>query len=474
MALGQALTVGPKHERHVDPRWAGSAQQVEEVGLAWRDIKEIVTAHHLLDALVGIVHHDREVVGGHSVVATQHDVVRRVGQLAVEAIYDRHDLTSRPKAKGGGPTGRLPRGDLAIGQIATRTQVAARNRVRRGSGLADLSAAAEAGKGQTALDELGEGRFVLRTPSGLPHDGPVPIETQLGEICELACLVLERAGQRIKVLDAEQEPAARGSSEQPRHEGSPEVSDMEIPGWAGGEASDGHVRRDPRRIPRDSRRRSSYAAPVDIAILLFDRLTALDAVGPYEVLSRLPDARVTFVASEPGLKRTDTTFLGLMADASLADLPHPDILLVPGGPGQVDAEKDEAVLEWLRAAHATTTWTTSVCTGSLVLGAAGLLDGKRATTYWLALEELARHGATPVNERVVIDGKIVTAAGVSSGIDMALTLAAHIGGDDLSRTLQLGIEYDPQPPFDSGSEAKAPAHISRIFRDNSRFVLEGG
>lgn len=207
--------------------------------------------------------------------------------------------------------------------------------------------------------------------------------------------------------------------------------------------------------------------------MLFDRLTALDAVGPYEVLSRLPGANVTFVATEPGLKRTDTGALGLMADAPLSDLPHPEILLVPGGPGQVDAEKDEAVLEWLRTAHATTTWTTSVCTGSLVLGAAGLLDGKRATTYWLGLEELCKHGATPVNERVVIDGKIVTAAGVSSGIDMALTLAQQIGGDDLSRTLQLGIEYDPQPPFDSGSEAKAPAHISKFFRDNSRFVLEG-
>jgi transcriptional regulator GlxA family with amidase domain len=212
---------------------------------------------------------------------------------------------------------------------------------------------------------------------------------------------------------------------------------------------------------------------MDIAILLFDRLTALDAVGPYEVLSRLPGATVTFVASEPGPKRTDTGFLALTADAAISDLPHPDILLVPGGPGQADAEKDDAVLDWLRTAHETTTWTTSVCTGSLVLGAAGLLEGKRATTYWLALEELARHGAVPTNERVVIDGKVITAAGVSSGIDMGLTLAREIGGDDLSQMIQLGIEYDPQPPFDSGSEAKAPAHISQFFRDNSRFVLEG-
>lgn len=212
---------------------------------------------------------------------------------------------------------------------------------------------------------------------------------------------------------------------------------------------------------------------MDIAIVLFDRITALDAVGPYEVLSKMPDATVTFVATEPGPKRTDTGRLALTADAALTDLPHPDILLVPGGPGQVDAEKDEALLDWLRTAHETTTWTTSVCTGSLVLGAAGLLQGLRATTYWLGLDMLTAYGAIPTNERVVIDGKVVTAAGVSSGIDMALTLAARIGGDDLARMLQLGIEYDPQPPFDCGSEAKAPAHISKFFRDNSRFVLEG-
>lgn len=212
---------------------------------------------------------------------------------------------------------------------------------------------------------------------------------------------------------------------------------------------------------------------MDIAILLFDRLTALDAVGPYEVLSRLPGATVTFVATEPGPKRTDTGFLALTADAALSDLPRPEIVLVPGGPGQVAAEKDEAVLDWLRCAHETTTWTTSVCTGSLVLGAAGLLDGLRATTYWLALPELAKHGAIPTDERVVFDGKVITAAGVSSGIDMALTLAARIGGDDLAQMLQLGIEYDPQPPFDAGSVHKAPTAIVDVFRARSRFALDG-
>jgi transcriptional regulator GlxA family with amidase domain len=212
---------------------------------------------------------------------------------------------------------------------------------------------------------------------------------------------------------------------------------------------------------------------MDIAIVLYDRLTALDAVGPYEVLSHLPGATVTFVATEPGPKRTDTGFLSLVADAALGDVPHPDILLVPGGPGQVAAEQDQALLAWLRQADATSTWTTSVCTGSLVLGAAGLLDGKRATTYWLALDDLHRHGAEPVSERVVVDGKLMTAAGVSSGIDMALTLAARIGGEALAQSIQLGIEYDPQPPFDAGSPDKAPAAITQVFRDNSRFVLEG-
>ncbi len=210
---------------------------------------------------------------------------------------------------------------------------------------------------------------------------------------------------------------------------------------------------------------------MDIAIVLFDRLTALDAVGPYEVLGNLPGATVTFVATEPGPKRTDTGFLSLTADASLEQVAAPDVVLVPGGPGQVQAEQDERLLEWLRQVDATSTWTTSVCTGSLVLGAAGLLQGKRATTYWLALEQLRRHGATPVEERYVFDGKVATAAGVSSGIDLALALVARIAGDDMAQMIQLGIEYDPQPPFASGSPSTAPAAATQWFRDNSRFIL---
>jgi putative intracellular protease/amidase len=208
---------------------------------------------------------------------------------------------------------------------------------------------------------------------------------------------------------------------------------------------------------------------MNIAILLFDRLAALDAVGPYEVLSRVPGATVTFVAEEPGPKRTDTGMLALTADASLADLPHPEIVLVPGGPGQTALMDAGPVQDWLRAAHETSEWTTSVCTGSLVLAAAGLLAGKRATSNWQALEELRGHGVEVVPERVVFDGKLATAGGVTAGIDMALALVAKIAGDRVAQAIQLGIEYDPQPPFDAGSPEKAPAEIVDAVLAYSRF-----
>jgi putative intracellular protease/amidase len=208
---------------------------------------------------------------------------------------------------------------------------------------------------------------------------------------------------------------------------------------------------------------------MEIAILIYDRFTALDAVGPYEVLSRLPDSTTRFVALQAGPVRTDTGALGLVADASLAQVPAPDILLVPGGPGQNALMEDGPVHEWLRAAHAHSTWTTSVCTGSLILAAAGLLQGKRATSHWLALEELGELGAEAVPERVVFDGRLVTAAGVSAGIDMALALVERVAGPELAQAIQLGIEYDPQPPFQAGSPAKAPAEIVEAVRAYSRF-----
>jgi putative intracellular protease/amidase len=212
---------------------------------------------------------------------------------------------------------------------------------------------------------------------------------------------------------------------------------------------------------------------MNIAILLFDRFTALDAVGPYETLGRIPGAKVTFVAETLGPVRTDTGNLAITADATLADLTEPDILVVPGGPGQTQQMDNEKVLEWIRHAHEKSTWTTSVCTGSLLLAAAGLLDGKRATSHWLALDQLPAFGAEPTLERVVFDGKVVTAAGVSSGIDMGLRLIAAIHGDEVAQAVQLGIEYDPQPPFDAGSPAKAPAAIVEFLQASSRFMLEG-
>lgn len=208
---------------------------------------------------------------------------------------------------------------------------------------------------------------------------------------------------------------------------------------------------------------------MNIAIVLYDRFTALDAIGPYEVLSRLPGATVAFVAPEAGPVRTDNGMLTLLAERSLAEVPQPDVVLVPGGPGEVAARAGGATLEWLAEADRTSTWTTSVCTGSLILAAAGLLDGRRATSHWLAMEELRRLGAQPVDERVVFDGKLVTAAGVSAGIDMALALVARIAGETVAQAIQLGIEYDPQPPFDAGSPHKAPAETVELLRNLSRF-----
>ena len=208
---------------------------------------------------------------------------------------------------------------------------------------------------------------------------------------------------------------------------------------------------------------------MNIAIVLYDRFTALDAVGPYEVLSRLPGATVTFAAEKPGPVTTDNGMLQILASASLQEIPAPEIILVPGGPGEVAARAGGEVLQWLKQAHRTSTWTTAVCTGSLILAEAGLLEGVPASTHWLAMGELERLGARAVPERVVFDGKIVTAAGVSAGIDMALALAQRIAGDTVAQAIQLGIEYDPQPPLDAGSPERAPAEVVEMLRASSRF-----
>jgi len=207
---------------------------------------------------------------------------------------------------------------------------------------------------------------------------------------------------------------------------------------------------------------------MDVAIPLFDRFTALDAVGPYEVLSRLPEARVRFIAAEPGPVRTDNGMLTLVAEASLDDLPQPEVIVVPGGTGTRTALGDQRLVDWIRRAHDSSEWTTSVCTGSLLLGAAGVLDGLEATTHWLELETLERFGARPVQRRVVEEGKVMTAAGVSSGIDMALVLVARIAGDGIAQAIQLGIEYDPDPPFPGGSPRTSPPHIVELVRSRAR------
>jgi transcriptional regulator GlxA family with amidase domain len=204
---------------------------------------------------------------------------------------------------------------------------------------------------------------------------------------------------------------------------------------------------------------------LQVAIPLFPRLTVLDAIGPYEVLQRIPGVDVIFVGSDKGEVRSENGMLGLLADATFEDVPHPQVIIFPGGTGTRPLEHDERVLGWVRRAHASTAFTTSVCTGSLVLGAAGLLRGLTATTHWSCYALLAAHGAIPTAERIVehLDRRIITAAGVSSGIDMALRLAELLIDKTAAQAAQLMIEYDPQPPFDCGSPAKAPPEvISRV------------
>ena len=197
-----------------------------------------------------------------------------------------------------------------------------------------------------------------------------------------------------------------------------------------------------------------------IAIVVYPGFTALDFIGPYEVLRNLPDAEVRFVWHEPGPIAADSGVLLVGATHSFDETPSPDIVLVPGGMTTFEHARDEKLLDWVRQAHQTATWTASVCSGSVILAAAGLLDGKRATSHWLALTALKALGATPVSdERIVVEGgpekRIVTSAGVSAGIDLAMWLAGQIAGEGRAKTIQLAIEYDPQPPFDSGHMSKA-------------------
>jgi transcriptional regulator GlxA family with amidase domain len=203
---------------------------------------------------------------------------------------------------------------------------------------------------------------------------------------------------------------------------------------------------------------------MQIAYLLYDRFTALDITGPHDVFNSVPGNESIFVAEQAGPVRNESDTLSLVADASLEEVTSPDIVVVPGGFGNRMLLEHEPLHDWIRDVHETSTWTTSVCTGSLLLAAAGLLDGAPATTHWLARERLAELGAKPVPDRIVEHGKIVTAAGVSSGIDMALHLVQTINGPEVAQAVQLGIEYDPQPPLDAGSPEKAPPEIVELVR----------
>jgi transcriptional regulator GlxA family with amidase domain len=210
---------------------------------------------------------------------------------------------------------------------------------------------------------------------------------------------------------------------------------------------------------------------MQIAFLFYEGMTALDVAGPHEILCRLPGVSVKRVAQSAGKITTDSGLI-LNADYSISNVTHADILFIPGAGNATTLRKYPEILEWVRRIHSETKWTTSVCTGSLILGAAGILSGVKATTHWAALDRLNQWGAYPVQERIVESGKIITAAGVSAGIDMALALAAKISGERVAKSLQLGIEYDPEPPFDSGSPKKADPELLESLRQRMINIFE--
>lgn len=207
---------------------------------------------------------------------------------------------------------------------------------------------------------------------------------------------------------------------------------------------------------------------MNIVVFIFDRLTALDAVGPYEVLARLPGAQLTFAGLECGIVRTDNGRLGLEVGARIDDVEACDVLVVPGGFGTRVLEKNEHVLAWIRRMDERTRVTASVCTGALLLGAAGLLRGRRANTHFAVRHRMNEFGAIPVAERVVVDGKYRTAAGVSAGIDLALSLAVELAGRERAEAIQLALEYAPEPPIHAGREDLAPASIVASVREHVR------
>jgi transcriptional regulator GlxA family with amidase domain len=207
---------------------------------------------------------------------------------------------------------------------------------------------------------------------------------------------------------------------------------------------------------------------IEIAILLFDDYAALDVVGPYEVLSKIPNSRIRMVAVKSGLYK-DLKGLKISADYSLKEIKNPDILIIPGGFGIDSILDNQEIIEWIKNAHKTSKWTVSVCSGALLLGAAGILKDCKATTHWNRKAQLAKYGVNVQNERYIKDGKIITSAGVSAGIDMSLYLLSLVVSENFAKAIQLGIEYDPKPPFDAGSPEKAPKEmVDRIRQSNNK------
>jgi len=210
---------------------------------------------------------------------------------------------------------------------------------------------------------------------------------------------------------------------------------------------------------------------MQITFLLYEGMTALDAIGPLEVLSRLPGITIKLAGLQAGVIGT-CSGLKLLADSSIFDIEHTDVLLVPGAGTATALKEYPELLAWIKKIHETTTWTISVCTGGLILGAAGLLTGVRATTHWAVMDRLAKWGAIATHQRVVESGKIITAAGVSAGIDMALLFAAKVAGEEVAKSIQLGIEYDPEPPFNSGSIEKASPEVVQALRNKLKIRFE--